>query len=260
MGAGRSAADAQRPGEAWAPHADPTGLLLPPPPACGASCPAASHRVMPGPELLGTGHAMELRQAWMHPDLMDEGAAPLRFVASASPSEPATVLARRMRAALDLASGWAGPQRTWSDAVRALLERLEGIGVLATVNDRGRQQHAPSAQARGVPWLRAGGRVCAIYLRQTAPTRRPRGCLPSRMNSRTSSSARARRSTFARWSLRRIAWSASATESRPSSSFQSVRCARCGPASRAPLRHLSRLRRGSRAVRWSEPAARWTST
>lgn len=88
----------------------------------------------PGPDLLDTVHAMERRQAWMRQFLMDEGATPLPFVASASTTDPTTTVAGRIRAALGLAVGWAGIEGTWSDAVRALLERIEGIGVLTAVN------------------------------------------------------------------------------------------------------------------------------
>lgn len=88
----------------------------------------------PSPDLLDTVHAMERRQAWMRQFLIEEGASPLPFVDSARITHATKAVAARIRAALGLTAGWAGCARTWSDAVRTLLEQTDKLGVLTVVN------------------------------------------------------------------------------------------------------------------------------
>lgn len=88
----------------------------------------------PSPDLLETVQMMERRQAWMREYLVEEGNEPLSFVHSAETTVEPERLAVEMRQALGLADGWAAGNRTWTDALRQLRNRMEETGILVVVN------------------------------------------------------------------------------------------------------------------------------
>lgn len=88
----------------------------------------------PSPELLDTVEMMQRRQEWMREYLIEEGAAPLAFVGSASLKDDPNVIAGRIRAQLGFASEWAEKKSTWSDALRKLRLTIEEVGVLVAIN------------------------------------------------------------------------------------------------------------------------------
>lgn len=90
----------------------------------------ASH----GPDLLESVHTMEQRQAWLREFLVDQGQEALPFVGSVRRHESLAAVARRMREALDLDSGWAVQEPSWTEAMRTLREAMEDAGILVVVN------------------------------------------------------------------------------------------------------------------------------
>ena len=87
----------------------------------------------PSPDLLATVHLMARRQSWMRDDLIEDGVDPLPFVGRCRDSTVAETAAA-MREHLDLQAGWAQRERTWTDALRRLRERVEARGVLVVFN------------------------------------------------------------------------------------------------------------------------------
>jgi len=77
---------------------------------------------------------MELRQAWMHEYLVDEGEEPLPFVKSAGTDEAPTAVADRIRETLGFTVEWAASCATWTYALGLLREAIEGTGVLVVVS------------------------------------------------------------------------------------------------------------------------------
>ncbi|MBN1322414.1 MAG: ImmA/IrrE family metallo-endopeptidase [Methanotrichaceae archaeon] len=88
----------------------------------------------PSPDLLETVQMMERRQVWMREHLIEDGHEPLGFVGSADPAVEPERLAVKMRQTLGLAEGWAAENRTWTDALLQLRDRMEGAGVLVVTN------------------------------------------------------------------------------------------------------------------------------
>lgn len=123
-------------------------LFLPAPPEDRLEIPdlrtVADEQVRPSPDLLDSVHAMQRRQAWMREELIEQGAAPLPFVGSASVSDPLEVVAASMREVVDLASGWAREVPSWVDALRLLRQRIDDAGVLVVSNGVvGNNTHRP---------------------------------------------------------------------------------------------------------------------
>ena len=87
-----------------------------------------------GPNLLDTVHLMRQRQEWLREYLIEQEAEPLPFVNSASANDDPMQIAAQMRAALSLSASWAAQHPTWTDALRALRNRVESIGILVVVN------------------------------------------------------------------------------------------------------------------------------
>lgn len=85
-------------------------------------------------ELLDTVHAMQLRQAWMRDEAVDQGQSPLSFVATATAEDPAAEVAEHMRRLLGFRDDWATGERTWTEALRRLREAVEGTRILVVVN------------------------------------------------------------------------------------------------------------------------------
>jgi Zn-dependent peptidase ImmA (M78 family) len=88
----------------------------------------------PSPDLLETVQMMERRQAWMREYMIEEGVGPLSFVRSAESTIGPEQLAVEMQKTLGLSDGWAADNRTWTDALRQLRNRMEEAGILVVVN------------------------------------------------------------------------------------------------------------------------------
>jgi Zn-dependent peptidase ImmA (M78 family) len=88
----------------------------------------------PSPDLLETVYSMQRRQDWMHDFLVEEGEAALPFVASATLDSRPDEVAASMRKVLGVADGWAREEKTWTEALMHLRQRIEAAGVLITIN------------------------------------------------------------------------------------------------------------------------------
>jgi Zn-dependent peptidase ImmA (M78 family) len=88
----------------------------------------------PSPDLLDTIQTAQRRQAWMREFLIQQGQESLPFVGSSRPDEPHRVVADRIQRTLQLDSGWAARQATWTDALRVLRDAMEASGILIVVN------------------------------------------------------------------------------------------------------------------------------
>ncbi|CUQ65938.1 ImmA/IrrE family metallo-endopeptidase [Candidatus Nitrospira inopinata] len=88
----------------------------------------------PSPELLHTVQTMQQRQAWMREFLIDQGQDRLPFVGSARRNESPQVVADRIRRTLRFETGWAAQRPTWTDALQALRDAMEAVGILVVVN------------------------------------------------------------------------------------------------------------------------------
>ena len=86
------------------------------------------------PELIDTLHAMQRRQAWLQEHLIESGAEPLAFVASARLADDPAAVGREMRRTLGLEESWATRVRTWQNAVNELRRIIENLGVMAVIN------------------------------------------------------------------------------------------------------------------------------
>ena len=118
----------------------PVGYLyLPEPP--DDSLPIADFRTRtgvspqwPSPNLLDTVYQMQLRQAWMREEMINQEELPLEFVGGfnldSSPSEVAVA----MTYALQLSGGWAAVEGNWTNALRTLRDHIESAGVLVVFN------------------------------------------------------------------------------------------------------------------------------
>lgn len=92
------------------------------------------HVERPSPNLLETVQTMERRQAWMREYLIDLGKDPVSCVGSCEASIGPKVIAREMRKALNVENGWPSWYSSWEEALRALLHRIEDIGILVVRN------------------------------------------------------------------------------------------------------------------------------
>jgi Zn-dependent peptidase ImmA (M78 family) len=114
-------------------------LLLQKPPA--EQLPVANFRTVSAesgsglsPELIDTIQAMQRRQVWMREYLIAEGHDRLPFVGSRRiDTEPAEI-ARNIRAVLGIDESWAANQPNWSEALRALIGKVENAGILVMSN------------------------------------------------------------------------------------------------------------------------------
>ena len=88
----------------------------------------------PSPNLLATVFEMLRRQAWLREERIEEGAGPLPFVRFATPDAAPAKIATAMRRVLGVSAGWADVHGTWSDALRALRDRIEAVGIIVVVN------------------------------------------------------------------------------------------------------------------------------
>jgi Zn-dependent peptidase ImmA (M78 family) len=88
----------------------------------------------PSPNLLDTVFDMQRRQAWLREERIEEGLSPLPFVGSTTADAAPEKVAAAMRRALGVSSGWADVHSTWAEALRALRDRIEAVGIIAVVN------------------------------------------------------------------------------------------------------------------------------
>jgi Zn-dependent peptidase ImmA (M78 family) len=86
----------------------------------------------PSPNLLEMVYTLQRRQGWLRDFLIEEGVEPLPFVGSASLNDSPDELAATMRRKLGHGSGWAREFGTWSDALLALRDEVEEIGIVTT--------------------------------------------------------------------------------------------------------------------------------
>lgn len=88
----------------------------------------------PSPDLLETVYTMQQRQAWMRDYLIEEGHEPLPFVGSSSIHDDPRTVAQRIREQLGIGPQWASTHQTWTEALRALREKAEKIGILVVTS------------------------------------------------------------------------------------------------------------------------------
>jgi len=93
------------------------------------------HRVArPSPNLLDTIHAVQLRQEWMRAFLIEQGEAPLEFIGTCTVRDAPREVALKIRNTLGLEPRWSRKLDTWEEALRLLVQKIEGIGVLVMIN------------------------------------------------------------------------------------------------------------------------------
>ncbi len=88
----------------------------------------------PSPELLDTIYIMQRRQSWIRDYLIEQGQEPITFIGSAAVRDDARVVAQRIREQLGIDPQWANAHQTWTEALRALRERVEEAGILVVTN------------------------------------------------------------------------------------------------------------------------------
>jgi Zn-dependent peptidase ImmA (M78 family) len=88
----------------------------------------------PSPELLETIKIVQRRQYWMRDYLIDQGQNELQFVNSAEIDELPTSIAQRIRHTLGIDDGWAAKHSSWEDALKALREAMENVGIFIVLN------------------------------------------------------------------------------------------------------------------------------
>ncbi len=86
------------------------------------------------PDLVDTIYAMQRRQAWLRESRLECETDPLQFIGSANLGDDPAAIGREIRRFLNLEDGWAASVRTWQDAVSALRNAIEAVGVMAVVN------------------------------------------------------------------------------------------------------------------------------
>jgi Zn-dependent peptidase ImmA (M78 family)/transcriptional regulator with XRE-family HTH domain len=88
----------------------------------------------PSPNLLDTVFDMQRRQAWLREERIEEGLSPLSFVGSATPDAVPEKIAATIRRTLGVSAGWADLYSSWSEALRALRDRIEAVGIIVVIN------------------------------------------------------------------------------------------------------------------------------
>lgn len=88
----------------------------------------------PSPHLLDTIYAVQLRQEWMRGFLIEEGEAALAFIGSRTLQDSPESVAADIRATLGLEARWSRSLETWEQALRTLIQRIEGVGVMVMIN------------------------------------------------------------------------------------------------------------------------------
>lgn len=88
----------------------------------------------PSPHLLDTIFAVQRRQEWMRSFLIEQGEAPLAFIASRSLENTPDEVARDIRGVLGLDARWSREFSNWEEALRSLVKSIEAVGVLVMIN------------------------------------------------------------------------------------------------------------------------------
>lgn len=88
----------------------------------------------PTPDLLETVQTMQVRQAWMRDFLIEEGEGPLTFVGRATLHSDPVEVAADMRRTLGFTDGWASQEKSWTDALMHLRQKIETAGILIVIN------------------------------------------------------------------------------------------------------------------------------
>ncbi|MBC7943906.1 MAG: ImmA/IrrE family metallo-endopeptidase [Burkholderiales bacterium] len=86
------------------------------------------------PNLIETLHTMQRRQAWLREYLIEQVHEPLAFVSSTAKNQSPDLVASKIRDTLQVDADWASRHATWTDALRALREAAEAIGILVIIN------------------------------------------------------------------------------------------------------------------------------
>ncbi len=88
----------------------------------------------PSPDLLETIYVCQQRQEWFRDYARSVGEKPMAFVGSASIKNEIVATAARIRAALHFDVDERRNMPTWTDALRALVEQADGLGILVMCN------------------------------------------------------------------------------------------------------------------------------
>lgn len=86
------------------------------------------------PNLLDTLYAMQRRQSWLRDDRVERGHEPLAFVRSTTIQADPMAVAALIREELGVEPTWAQPYATWTDALAALRDGIEELGVVVVIN------------------------------------------------------------------------------------------------------------------------------
>jgi len=88
----------------------------------------------PSPNLLDTIYLCQQRQDWYRDFARSQNESPLGFVGSAALTDSIVEVASSIRRALNFQVEDRRQARTWSDALRLFIERIDSLGILVTVN------------------------------------------------------------------------------------------------------------------------------
>ncbi|MEE3750093.1 ImmA/IrrE family metallo-endopeptidase [Mycobacterium intracellulare] len=88
----------------------------------------------PSPDLLETIYMCEQRQEWYRKYAARNDYDPLDFVGSATINDPIAVTADKIRRRLGFTSDDRARDRTWSEALRRLIDSAEDIGILVMIS------------------------------------------------------------------------------------------------------------------------------
>lgn len=88
----------------------------------------------PSPDVLDTIYACQMRQEWYRDYSVEQELDPLDFVGSASTAESPILVADRIRHAIRFSVDERSMYSTYEDALRALIDLIESIGVLVMVS------------------------------------------------------------------------------------------------------------------------------
>ena len=117
---------------------------------------------------------MARRQAWMRDELIEDGADPLAFVGCGGRDATLAEAAVAMREHLELSADWGSRQRSWTDALRHLRNRVEASRVrwYSTASSATtRTASSTGENSRVSPWSTATHRSFSSTVRTS---RRPR--------------------------------------------------------------------------------------
>lgn len=88
----------------------------------------------PSPELLETIQTMQVRQEYMREFIREEDNEILPYVGSVTVTTDAKLIAQNIRTSLGLGANWASALPTWQEALRALEDAVERVGILVMAN------------------------------------------------------------------------------------------------------------------------------